>query len=750
MSLRLFLISIATLLLGSTVFSQILIDNTPTPTSLVQNTLIGPGLTTSNITFTGVSTQIGQFVSNGSNIGLDSGVVMSSGTVTSIPLGPVSTNMSGAGDADVLATAQSVTSNPSASSINATFDAAILEFDFVPTGDVVIFNFVFASEEYLTWINSQFNDAFGFYISGPIPGGGSYNNQNLALVPGTTEPITISTIYIDGTQTPASMNPAYFAGTNPIGHSFNGFSIPIEIRFDVICDSTYHFKFAVADCMDGILDTGVFLDGGSFQAVPVDLSLETNITSSQWGDSVIFEGCGTEAEFTFTRPSCQSSDSLWVDISIGGTATNGTDYALLPDSVLFLPGETIVIIPFFANQDGIFEGYESVIVTVTNILPTGDTIVTVGTIWLLDNLNVQAVAQDTTILCLQDSLDIFAYATDGLPPYSFVWESVPLDTLIVDTASLTVPGNPNGIYEYYVTVIDACGFTDLDTLTLTVNQSLSIDTTISFPSAACDPTGAVTATTSGMTGVPFYQWTGPGPNNPNFIDATVWSNLSPGWYYFSVTDDVCQANDSIFVDIEPPPVAMFSTDPQVGCSPLNVTFTNTSQNAVNYEWNFDGNVVSTTSTASQVQTFTNSAVIRLIAYDADGCSDTTYTSVNVTSCGCTDPAANNYDPNAIIDDGSCFYPQPIIHVPNVFTPNGDNQNDLFFIDVENATNLEFVILNRWGNVVYEASGLTSAWSGYIAGGSFAQDGTYFVKYVVTGIDGQLHEGHGFVQLIGGK
>ncbi len=59
-------------------------------------------------------------------------------------------------------------------------------------------------------------------------------------------------------------------------------------------------------------------------------------------------------------------------------------------------------------------------------------------------------------------------------------------------------------------------------------------------------------------------------------------------------------------------------------------------------------------------------------------------------------------------------------------------------------------MNRWGNLVYEATGLTSAWNGYLEGGNFAQDGTYFVKYVVTGIDGKLHEGHGFVQLVAGN
>ena len=238
--------------------------------------------------------------------------------------------------------------------------------------------------------------------------------------------------------------------------------------------------------MDGILDTGVFLDGGSFQAIPVDLSLETNVGAGQFGDSVIFEGCGTSADFVFTRPSCQSQDSLWVDVNIGGTATNGVDYATIPDSVLFMPGATEVIIPFFANQDGTPEGFESVIVTVTNILPNNDTIITTGTVWLLDNLNVEAVANDTTTVCRQDSVEVFYGAINGVPPYTYVWDTAVNDT-ITDTSQFVV-GTPNGVYHYQVTVIDACGFEDIDTLTLTVAQTLNIDTLMTGPRVPVYPT----------------------------------------------------------------------------------------------------------------------------------------------------------------------------------------------------------------------------------------------------------------------
>lgn len=478
-------------------FSQgqtIVIDNTQTATQLVTNTLVGPGITTSNITFNVSAVQIGRFYENGSNIGLDSGVVMTSGDINDIPTGGfsgLSTDLGGPGDPDVLATAQSVTSNPQVGSINSTHDAAVLEFDFVPTGEQVVFNFVFASNEYTAYINTQYNDAFGFYIDGPNPQGGNYNTENLALVPGTTEPITISTIH-------PGLNAQYYLD-NASGHAWNGFTIPIQIQFNVFCDSVYHFKFAIADCQDGILDTGVFLEGGSFQAIPINLDLQTNVGGGGAADSVIVEGCGTIADLIFTRPDCQSIDSLISAVQIGGTATNGVDYDLLPDTIIFLPGETEIVIPFSAYQDSVFEGMESVEISIINVLGSGDTIVSSGTLWINDNQNVEVDLTDITT-CGIDSIDIVAVGQFGIEPYNYVWSTYLSDTTSIDT--LWAPGTTHGVVEYYVTIVDACGFTDTDTMSLDV-QIPEASFTIDAP-FGCAPHNVVfTNTSSNATS---YDW----------------------------------------------------------------------------------------------------------------------------------------------------------------------------------------------------------------------------------------------------
>ncbi|MDG1331483.1 MAG: choice-of-anchor L domain-containing protein [Crocinitomicaceae bacterium] len=739
MSLRIFLVSIVSMLFGTSALSQITVDNTLTPVQIVDN-LIGAGVTVSNISFTGNTNQIGSFDGSASNIGLPNGIIMSSGTILDIvpPNQPTTGTFGNPGDPDLLTVAQSVTSNPQAGLINTTFDAAILEFDFVPTGDSVQFNFVFASEEYTTYINTQFNDAFGFFISGPgfagpfaAPAAFPMGAENLAFVPGTTDPITISTIH-------PGLNAAYYINNTAATHSFNGFTIPMTIEFEVTCGQTYHFKFAVADCQDDFLDTGVFLEGNSFSSDAVDVAVATVS-----GDTAVYEGC-TFADFIFSRT--DSTDTLVVTYDIAGTATDGADYTTLGTSITFLPGVDTMVVTLDPIADGIIEPGESVIITAYTVNSCGDTITSTGTVWIFDEPFLDIAEDDPILLCGDDSLLVGATASGGFAPYTYSWTG---STSVTDSAY--VNASLLGPVEYYVTATDGCGYTITDTVTVTLNQTLAIDTLISIPSAPCNATGAVSAVASGVTGVPLYEWIGPGAGSPNSIDATVWENLSPGWYFFTVTDNVCEESDSVYVDVTPPPVASFDAVPQSGCAPLTVTFTNTSQNTTSYEWDFGtGSILSTTSTAPLTQTFTSTTTIQLTAYDDGGCPSDATTTITVTACGCTDPSAENYDPNAVVDDGSCFYPEPIITVPNVFTPNGDNQNDIFFISVENAEDLEFTILNRWGNVVYEATGLTAAWNGFLEGGNFAQDGTYFVKYVVTAINGDLIEGHSFVQLVDGN
>ena len=133
---------------------------------------------------------------------------MSCGNNTSlIPPGGTENILNGTtGEPDLLTIANSVPpligENFSVSEVN---DVAILEFDFTPIADTVQFNYVFASSEYFQYENTEFNDVFAFFISGPgingpyaSPVGFPDGAKNIAFIPGTNPelPITVSSVNV--------------------------------------------------------------------------------------------------------------------------------------------------------------------------------------------------------------------------------------------------------------------------------------------------------------------------------------------------------------------------------------------------------------------------------------------------------------------------------------------------------------------------------------------------------------------------
>src|ERR1041385_2898647 len=168
-------------------FSQLTVTPGASAQQLVQN-LVGTGITVSNITLTAGPNATGTFNGTNSNIGLPTGILLTTGNIAYAP-GPNITDSGGddnllPGDStlDILATQQ-------------TFDATILEFDFVPISDTITFRYVVGSEEYPEFVGQGFNDVFGFFLSGPgINGPYPGNAINIALVPSTTIPVAIHNV----------------------------------------------------------------------------------------------------------------------------------------------------------------------------------------------------------------------------------------------------------------------------------------------------------------------------------------------------------------------------------------------------------------------------------------------------------------------------------------------------------------------------------------------------------------------------
>jgi len=231
------------------------LTGTLTATDLA-NELVGSGITISGVTFTGAPAAGGRFSDPDAVIGFDSGIILGSGSVLDV-VGPNISDSTGTGngtpgdpDLDALS---SVT----------TFDAAVLEFDFVPDDDMVSFRYVFASEEYNEFVNSAFNDIFAFFING----------TNCATIDGL--PISINTINNGNPfDTDPRSHPELYInndlddGGGTIDTEMDGMTVILTCMVSVTPSTTNHIKLAIADGTDTILDANVFLEAGSFTTEP--------------------------------------------------------------------------------------------------------------------------------------------------------------------------------------------------------------------------------------------------------------------------------------------------------------------------------------------------------------------------------------------------------------------------------------------------------------------------------------------------
>jgi gliding motility-associated-like protein len=741
---------------GSLFAQPIAVSTTQTPQQLVDNVLLGFGVTAFNVTINGNpalanSTQpnVAYFTNANASFPINNGLILTTGNAS----GAVGPNTESGATSNMPPT-PSVSTDPHLNDIaNAGVEnGVVLEFDFIPSGDTLIFNYMFGSDEYPEFAppnNTSFNDAFGLFLWGPgisgphvlagYPNGGA----NIATIPGGT-PVTINNI------NPASNTQYYVNNLNGAAYGdaiqYDGTTVLLTAAASVQCNELYHIKLAISNVGDQSYDSGVFLKAGSFSSAAVDVAVATVS-----GDTTIVEGC-TYADFIFTRPPGQTNDTLIINYTIGGVAQQGIDYNTLTNPIVFLPGEDTVIITLTPTQDGINEGFESVIISVQIINPCGDTITSSGTIYIGEGPIINILGNNPAVYCASDSVWLTANASGGYAPYDYQWENLAGANLGTND-SISVGISQNGTMYYLVTATDNCNFTQTDTVSITMNQILAIDTIYVGPST-CEPTGFVSVQVSGTQGVPQYNWSGPGPGG--FIDASVWQNIPSGWYYVTVEDNVCSVSDSVFVDVLDPPVAEFSASVTSGCEPLTVVFTNTSQNASTFSWNFgDGQSASSNDLSAQNHVFDvpfGAYTVTLTANQGPQCSDVTTIAIQVDVCGCTDSLAINYNPNATVDDGSCLIPEPEIIAPNVFSPNADNNNETFYLSTKNVISLQLIILNRWGNVLYDVASTdlinnNPFWDGKV-NGEQVKEGVYFYKYIAYGINNNEVSGHGFLHLVG--
>ncbi|HPF01407.1 MAG TPA: choice-of-anchor L domain-containing protein, partial [Bacteroidales bacterium] len=271
---------------GFNSFGQLTVTSGLTASQYV-DFLVGSGITYSNAVYTGDPAAIGKFVTGATptNLGLSSGVIMSSGYVNG-------TGTEAIGSAAINFVSTPFTNTYTDANLQSLIpsytveDATKIEFDFIPVSDTIKFRYVFGSEEYLEWVSSSFNDVFGFFISGPNPAGGAYSSNNIARIPGTALPVTIDNINT-GSYSQYYVDNEGLGGTTIV---FDGFTTVLTAWALVTPCVQYHIKLAVGDAGDQSYDSGVFLEANSFSSPTLNVST-TYVNETTIGSFAMEAGC---------------------------------------------------------------------------------------------------------------------------------------------------------------------------------------------------------------------------------------------------------------------------------------------------------------------------------------------------------------------------------------------------------------------------------------------------------------------------
>lgn len=217
--------------------------------------LVGSGITISNVSYTGATAASGYFSGGtAAGIGIESGVVLTSGFASNLD-GTANTSDGITGSNGLSGTPQLDNLIPGYS----TNDATVLSFDFVSAGDAAYFNYAFGSEEYNEYVGTEFNDVFGFFV----------DNVNYALIPGTDTAVSINNVNGGSYGEFYNNNDPSELFPTPYAFEYDGFTDVFTASITgLTAGETYNIQLAIADAGDYILDSGVFLQAGSFSDTP--------------------------------------------------------------------------------------------------------------------------------------------------------------------------------------------------------------------------------------------------------------------------------------------------------------------------------------------------------------------------------------------------------------------------------------------------------------------------------------------------
>ncbi len=426
---------------GQTVYAQLEVEQGDvlpnTPENIVENVFLGNGVEVLDIEYFGDPRAVGVFKNGMSSIGLENGIMLSTGLVENASLPNDSGSYSGdttsfesVFDLDL----RTITPEGNQELI----DIAKYEIEFIPESDTIQFRYVFASEEYPEFVCSDFNDVFGFFISGPNPSGGNYNAKNLALVPdpandqGNTflnynvaiNSVNNGTIGITGVDESYCMDPlgsfnfSQYYNETPFGVTpvYDGYLDVFIAQAVVIPCQEYKIKLAISDVADHDYDSAVFLEAKSFFSTSLELNLNTASV-----DGAIAEGCSSaEIEINIPQPLATDFDIQIQSVPFGtfpDQAQSGVDYNPIPSNLTIPAGSTSLVLTLDAIEDNIVEGDEFIYLDIARSVCARDTLA----VRIRDRILSQVMLPEDTIFCtnLIELIPTFNPPIQSQPPQVF-------------------------------------------------------------------------------------------------------------------------------------------------------------------------------------------------------------------------------------------------------------------------------------------------------------------------------------------
>jgi gliding motility-associated-like protein len=400
------------------------------------------------------------------------------------------------------------------------------------------------------------------------------------------------------------------------------------------------------------------------------LQTVTNLTSGTYNVTVNCGACTTTASVNVNNIPGPTVNCSSINSSCGnanGSATANISGGSAPYSYQWdcSPAQASQLM---AN---VLAGTYIVTITDVNNCPAIDTVLISDTPG--PDASISSVTSEECNLMNGSATAIF---TGGTAPYQYTWSSTPAQNTQV--LSNVAAGT------YTVTVRDANGCSDTSIVTIGFIPGPLV--TISSTNEICSQgNGMATATASQGSGSYTYLW-----NTVPAQSSQVVSNLLAGTYTVTVNDGNCTSSATITINnIEGPDADIYATPHIASTLDGTISFASESSgNIVNWQWTYGDGSSGDGETSAHNYGQAGTYVVTLIVTDNNGCTD-----IDVDTI--------------VVKD---IY---TIYIPDAFTPNGDGTNDYFFpvctgID---PNEFEFMIFNRWGNMIFETKTLGDKWNG---------------------------------------